>query len=55
MEGKYAHTDGEVLDSSEEMFEMFAKMGLSKNKQLDNIDVQKMFQKFNEEVLKSWK
>jgi hypothetical protein len=55
MEGKYSHTEGEALDSNEEMFALFAKIGLTKNNHIDNIDVQKMFKKFTEEVLKTWK
>ena len=57
MEAKYAHTDGDALDSNEEMFALFAKIGLSKNREVDSnsIEVQKMFQKFEKEIIKTWK
>lgn len=57
MEAKYAHTDGDALDSNEEICALFAKIGLSKNKEVDSnsIEVEKMFKKFEKEILKTWK
>ena len=47
--------DGFEQESSIEMFEMFKKMGLSKSKKIKEFDIEKMFTKFIQEILKNWK
>jgi hypothetical protein len=55
MEGKYAHTDGDVLEATDEIYEMFASMGISKNKLINEVDVQNMYKLYCEKVLKKWR
>ena len=55
MEGKYAHTDGAVLEATDEIYEMFVSMGISKNKLINEIDVQNIYKLYYEKVLKKWR